>query len=314
MRTFLYQLANSLRPALPIVGGIATAAGVLLATVTSAEAAEPGVDFSNYRVPLYAQITDHIKAKVAARLGSDPNPHDRFFIIPFGYENRGNNPAFSHSFMTVIRVYGRTGEPRPVQGLNQGRYKQWDFEAFTVSWLPHDFLENPHLCVFEGVGSRVFPSKNNCPVSVGKDFDLPQTVKLAAQAKVAVGMWGPYEITKEAFDIAVRRKRLLDTGVIKYRADDRPYLKDQTAINCFHALCGLDELFPKGGVFGTGLKMWGLNGTRRVLIEYAAKAGKGHLLLEPVDPKRDLYGFVYASAAGTRDVYNPFRNASAYEK
>jgi hypothetical protein len=61
-------------------------------------------DFSNYDVPLYQQITNHIKAKLLARLGDARNTHDRYFIIPFAYENKGNDPRFSHSFMAVIRV------------------------------------------------------------------------------------------------------------------------------------------------------------------------------------------------------------------
>mgnify|MGYP003693618959 FL=1 len=77
----------------------------------------------------------------------------------------------------------------------------------------------------------------------------------------------------------MQRKRLLDGGTIKYRADDRLYRRDRVAISCFHAMAGLDQLFPNGGIFGTGFKMWGLNGTARVLIEYTEKASdKGYFL------------------------------------
>jgi hypothetical protein len=62
------------------------------------------VDFSNYDVPLYTQIVDRIKAKVSARLGEGSNTRERYFIIPFAYEDRGNHPEFSHSFICVIRV------------------------------------------------------------------------------------------------------------------------------------------------------------------------------------------------------------------
>jgi hypothetical protein len=272
------------------------------------------IDFSNYEVPLYEQITNHIKDKVTARLGEGRNPRDRYFIIPFAYENRGNDPEFSHSFMTVIRVLSDGRRPKLAPGLKLRTYKNREFEAFTISWLPHDFLQNPHLCVFEGFGARLIPSWNQCPLSVGKDFNLPDTIKLAVHAKVAVCMWGPYEITKAAFDLGVGRLRLLDAGSIKYRADDRDYRKDRVAINCFHAMAGLEELFPNGGIFGTGFKMWGLNGTARVLIEYKARGTKQGLLLEPVDEKKDRYGFVYARDRSGRGVYNPFRSASAYRR
>ncbi len=127
-------------------------------------------------------------------------------------------------------------------------------------------------------------------------------------------MWGPYEINQIGFDLGVKRKRLLDGGTIKYRADDRLYQKDKVAISCFHAMAGLDELFPKGGLLGTGLKMWGFNGTARVLIEYTKKARYKGLLLEPVDVKRDRYGFVYAPTRNGKVPYNPVKNASAYQR
>jgi hypothetical protein len=273
------------------------------------------VDFSNYDKTLTEQVTDRIKAKVAARLGEGKNLHDRYFIIPFAYENKGNDPKFSHSFLSVIRVFADDSQPKVDPGLIKRAYKGREFEAFTISWLPHDFPENPNLCVFEGFGAALIPSLNRCPLSEGKSFDLPTTLNLAVQEKGAVGMWGPYEITKPGFDLAVKRLRLLEKGTIKYVADDRRYRKDLVAINCFHAIAGLHDFFPNGGLFGTGFKMWGLNGTRRVLIEYTTRDKDKGLLLEPVDIKKDLIGFVYAPDRTDRGVYDPFENAaSAYHK
>ena len=214
--------------------------------------------------------------------------------------------------MAVIRVLADNKQSKLTQDLQKRTYQNREFEAFTISWLPHDFSTNPNLCVFEGFGSRIFPRLNDCPLSEGRDFKLDETIKLAVNAKNAVCMWGPYEISKEAFDRGVKRLRLLNGGTIRYRADDRLYRKDQVAINCFHAMSGLAELYPNGGIFGTGFRMWGIKGTARVLIEYKAKARNNGLLLEPVDEKKDRFGFVYAPTRGSHDVYNPFQNASAY--
>jgi hypothetical protein len=272
------------------------------------------VDFSNYDVPIYQQIVNRIKAKGAPRLGKGKNTRDRYFIVPFAYQRRWNNPEFSHSFISVIHLLPEGKKLGPRSGFRQGRFEGRDFEAFTISWVPHDFDTNPHLCVFDGFGSRLFASCNKCPISVGRNFTLAETLKLAVNEKNAVGMWGPYEIKKEGFDLGVRRMKLLDGGTIRYRADDRLYRKDRIAINCFHAMAGLEELFPNGGLFGTGFKMWGINGTRRVLIEYTQAARNKGLLLDPVDIKKDLYGFVYAPERNSRRVYNPFPNASAYHQ
>jgi len=168
------------------------------------------VDFWNYDAPLFEQIVDRIKAKVAARLEEGVNTQDRYFIVPFAYQNKRNNPEFAHSFISVIRVLVDRKQPSLTSGFRRGRYKNRDFAAFTISWLPHDFDTNPHLCVFDDAGSRVDPKKNKCPMSVGRNFMLDETLKLAVNYKNAVGIWGPNEIKKEAFDLAVKRKRLLD--------------------------------------------------------------------------------------------------------
>jgi hypothetical protein len=273
---------------------------------------KPDVDYSHYDSPLYDQVVDRIKAKVVARLREGNNKIDRYFIIPFAYQNKGNDPAFSHSFISVIRVLA-IGKHASTEGeFRHGKEHGREFEAFNISWLPHDFDTNPNLCVFDGFGSRIFPSINKCPISPGKSFSLEQTLKMAVHARTAVGMWGPYECKQGAFELGVRRKHLLDRGTIRYRADDRLYRKDQIAINCFHAIADLEDLYPNGGFLGTGFRMWGINGTARVLVEYTKKESNRALLLEPVDIKQDLYGFVYAPEKDGLFVYNPFRNASAY--
>ena len=279
-----------------------------------AQAGAKDVDFSNYDKPLYTQIVDRIKDKVSARLGEGRNLRDRYFIIPFAYQNEDNDPEFSHSFITVIRVFADNKPKWTGGGLRKGKYKNRQFEAFTISWLPRDFISHPNLCVFDGVGSRISPERNTCPISPGRNFSLEETIELAVHAKTAVAMWGPYEIAKVGFDLGVNRKRLLDQGTIKYRADDRLYRKDRIAINCFHAMAGLEELYPNGGLFGTGFMMWGFNGTARVLIEYTQKASNQGILLEPVDVKNDRYGFVYAPTRNGRVPYDPLRTASAYQR
>ena len=275
---------------------------------------KPDVDFSNYNVPLYEQIVNRIKAKGAPELGKGKNTRDRYFIVAFAYQDRWHTPQRSHSFISVIHLLPAGKQLGPISGFRTGKFKGRDFEAFNISWVPHDFDTNPHLCVFDGFGSRLFASWNKCPIIAGKNFTLAETLKLALNNKNAVGMWGPYEVRKEAFDLGVKRMRLLDGGTIRYRADDRVYRKDRVAINCFHAMAGLDQLYPNGGLFGSGFKMWGINGTKRVLIEYTHVARDKGLLLDPVNIRKDLYGFVYAPEPNSHGAYNPFPNASAYHE
>ena len=311
------QLSHtSLAASRPTAALLALVAGMLFLAgcATPSGTGKRDADFTHYDEPLYEQMTGRIKAKVMARLGEGTNTHDRYFIIPYAYQNKGNDPAFSHSFLSVIRVYADGTAPEPTSGLKPIEYKGRDFEAFTISWLPADFAENPHLCVFDGFGAAIVANWNKCAAVPGKSFDLPSTLKLAVNAKVAVGMWGPYEISKPGFELGVQRLRLLEKGEIKYRADDRGYRKRKEAINCFHAMASLDDLFPDGGFLDTGLMMWGLNGTKQVLREYTTRASDKGLLLEPVDIDKDVIGFVYAPERSAEGVYNPFYGGSAYRK
>lgn len=145
---------------------------LLLALPLATEAGVKRVDFSNYDLPLYGQIVERIKAKVLDRLGEGPNMRDRYFIIPFAYQNRGNDPAFSHSFISVIRVLADAEQPELTPGLDTRTEENRNFEAFTISWLPADFMSNPYLCVFEGVGSRLVPQLNTCPALPGRNYTL----------------------------------------------------------------------------------------------------------------------------------------------
>ena len=79
-------------------------------------------------------------------------------------------------------------------------------------------------------------------------------------------------------------------------------------------MAGLEELYPNGGFLGTGFRMWGINGTARVLIEYTKAVRNKGLILEPVDIKKDLYGFAYAPERNSHGLYDPFPNASAYRQ
>ena len=89
--------------------------------------AQADVDFSKYDVPLYTQIVDRIKAKVSARLGKGSNTRERYFIIPFAYQDRWNHPELSHSFISVIRVFADNKQPKLTPGLKLRRYRNREF-------------------------------------------------------------------------------------------------------------------------------------------------------------------------------------------
>ena len=183
-----------------------------LSVVAQAGWFDPKPDFSNYDVPLYEQITNHIKAKISARLGEGKNTRDRYFIIPFAYENKGNDPEFSHSFMTVIRVLPDGKQVKLTKGLRKRTYKNREFEAFTISWLPRGFRGPIRIFAFSRASAPAFSLRGTSVRCPGRSFKLEETIKLGVNAKNAVCMWGPYEISKEGFDLGVKRLRLLEEG------------------------------------------------------------------------------------------------------
>jgi hypothetical protein len=79
-------------------------------------------------------------------------------------------------------VLGDGKQPSLTSGLRRGQYKNRDFEAFTISWVPHDFGTDP-VCVFDGFGSRIFATWNKCPIVVGRNFRLDETLKVAMNDK-----------------------------------------------------------------------------------------------------------------------------------
>jgi len=96
----------------PLVSWVATCALLFSPCVpVRAELLKGDVEFSNYDAPLYKQIVNRIKAKVAARLGEGKNTQDRYFIVPFAYQDKWNNPEFAHSFISVIRVLADGKQP-----------------------------------------------------------------------------------------------------------------------------------------------------------------------------------------------------------
>jgi hypothetical protein len=81
------------------------------------------VNFSNYDEPLYEQIVSRIKAKGAPRLGEGKNTRDRYFIVPFAYQNKELYPN-GGLFGTGFKMWGINGTKRVLIEYNQENSEQ----------------------------------------------------------------------------------------------------------------------------------------------------------------------------------------------
>src|SRR4051812_20847882 len=126
------------------------------------------VDFANYDKPLYAQIVGRIKAKVQTRLGEGKVTKDRYFIIPFAYQNEDNNPEFSHSFLSVIRVFANNKPTKVTPGLMRGIGKGPRFELFTLAGCRLVLLAIRNSVSSTARGPRFFPIRINAHYLPGR--------------------------------------------------------------------------------------------------------------------------------------------------
>ena len=196
--------------------------------------------------------TNAVREMVLARAGDAAPDNPRFFMVPLCYQSRSNDPRKAHTFAAYFRVNGEGARMR------------------TISWLPADYAKTLRTSVSGG------------PVP-GRNFSLDETLELASAAGVRVTVWGPYEVTPRLYHIALARAAELESGRYRFVANDKGYRERGVAINCMHAVSDLSgEHESYGGVFGTGLGMWGIPGTRHVLDFYRHHGTRW--MMEPVEP------------------------------
>jgi hypothetical protein len=114
-----------------------------------------------------------------------PSLQNRYFLVVWGYQEAGNLPRDSHTFLSVYRG----------DDLAKGQVA-----PTTISWFPVD--RGVHL-----VG-----------VERGHNFSLHQTLAMACQGRKHVAVWGPYEILPALYQRVLARIKLLESGRIDFSA------------------------------------------------------------------------------------------------
>jgi hypothetical protein len=158
-----------------------------------------------------------------------------YFMLMFSAQRTPNEPDYSHSFATFVRVTWPDSCPWP------GFFR---YDPQTISWLP---------------ANRDVRCLAICP-ETGCNFDLHTTIKTCLDNGSRVTMWGPYRIQPELYHRAMQEIALLESGQVKYKAIDGRRL-DGRVCNCSHALSSVVD-GPKLTVASPG---WGDVASRYLL-------------------------------------------------
>jgi hypothetical protein len=137
---------------------------------------------------------------------------ETYYLVMFGSQRVPNNPNHAHTFATFVRASPRADRPGCA------------LEALTISWLPANGV----------VRTAAF-----CP-ECGRNFELHETLRWAANDCQRVSLWGPYQIDCELYRRAANRLAELNSGRVRYKANDAGYRSDKVS-NCIHAVSTITE-------------------------------------------------------------------------
>lgn len=137
---------------------------------------------------------------------------ETFYVLIYGSQRPVVDvPRYTHSWGTFVRVVGDPCHPETCA-----------VEAFTISWL----------AVSGEV--RVYALKPEC----GRNWGLEETFDLMLHEGERVSLWGPYQIQRSLYEEALRQKAHLESGAVRYKANDTGYETNQVS-NCIHSLSDL---------------------------------------------------------------------------
>lgn len=136
---------------------------------------------------------------------------ESYYMIIFGQQDRVNRVEASHTFATFTKASG--------EGADKAK---WEVETHTISWMPRSMQIKLRPLSEEGV-----------------NLDLKESLANAKANKAEVSMWGPFQIKKELYDLAVRQETRLKKGEVAYKLAD-VVVRPEKATNCIHAVSDID--------------------------------------------------------------------------
>src|SRR6516164_6251805 len=161
----------------------------------------------------FARIFVRFSMSIAVLMGLASAPSraqetkESYYMTIFSAQANSRDPRRTHCFATFVKAAG-----------TDDAAKDSPIEIHTISWMPQSL---------EIVILRRRPE-------LGVNLDLESSLRWAASKGSRVSMWGPYQISKELYDRAVKQEARLNSGLVLYKAVDRRF-RPGTASNCIHA-------------------------------------------------------------------------------
>jgi len=154
---------------------------------------------------------------------------DYYYVIIFGSESTPKLPRYTHTWATFIHACDDDGD-----------VYQSPLRVDTISWYPAD-LE------LRALRLRAEP---------GRNVDLEMTLHVVFATRQRVSEWGPYEISPEFYEEAMRQKTRLESSQVKYKVIDPNFGPAAKSVsNCIHAITDLDP--NRGRLYYSELRRFG---------------------------------------------------------
>ena len=176
--------------------------------------------YFNKKTILIASIAFFMLQQAANRVQAE----ERYYLLVFATQGEPNVPHLAHTFATFVKTNEKDGGAKELA------------ETHTISWLPSNLSVELRKLV---------------PIR-GANLSLAESVKLAQSMKTRVTLWGPVQVKKEFYDMAVQQVGRLNRGEISYVALDGRF-RGRGASNCFHAVADLDatqSILNTGATYG----------------------------------------------------------------
>ncbi|QDU21660.1 hypothetical protein [Urbifossiella limnaea] len=160
----------------------------------------------------------HISPAELAAL--EPQPGVRHYLIVFGSDKPSRNPAYTHTWATLVTTTDVPGGP-PRVGEE------------TISWLP---VEMP----IQALSRKTVP---------GRNYGLHETMRAMLDTKQDVALWGPYEVWHRfAYRFRVQ-KSFMESGAVGYQCIDSWGEAGRTGAgcDCIHSITDMDPEISRVG-------------------------------------------------------------------